>query len=147
MNAEEQCHIFDITSNNEPASITHDENIQTSIDNNETQTPMQPPIVNVGPKIIEKPTLTLTVPVNCNRILIADIGMINFLHNSYNLERSYIFTYTSDGDGFNEVILARTDRVLHVLSFQMGSKDKQTANSITPNLEEKKKWYFDEQVK
>ncbi|KAG0238263.1 integrin alpha FG-GAP repeat-containing protein 2 [Actinomortierella wolfii] len=44
-----------------------------------------------GRRVIEKPNLTLPVPVNINRAQIADI----------------------DGDGINELVLARTDRILH----------------------------------
>ncbi|KAI7867637.1 hypothetical protein BDF14DRAFT_1874845 [Spinellus fusiger] len=51
---------------------------------------------NGGSQInLQKPTLTLKVPVNVNKILIADI----------------------DGDGMNELVLARTDKILH--SFQL----------------------------
>ncbi|KAI8988396.1 hypothetical protein BDF20DRAFT_855465 [Mycotypha africana] len=48
---------------------------------------------------LEKPNLTLKVPVNVNKILIADI----------------------DNDGLNEIILARTDRILH--AFQLVPSD------------------------
>ncbi|CEP11202.1 hypothetical protein [Parasitella parasitica] len=49
-----------------------------------------------------KPNLTLKVPVNVNKILIADI----------------------DDDGLNELILARTDRILH--AFQLVPSDVST---------------------
>ncbi|RUS23384.1 hypothetical protein BC937DRAFT_92504 [Endogone sp. FLAS-F59071] len=55
-------------------------------------------------KAMERPTLTLNVPVNVNRMLIADI----------------------DGDGYNELVLARTDRILHSLQLQ-------TPNPPPPN--------------
>ncbi|KAI9313898.1 hypothetical protein BX666DRAFT_2123828 [Dichotomocladium elegans] len=45
---------------------------------------------------LQKPNLTLNVPVNVNRVLIADI----------------------DGDSLNELILARTDRILHAFQLQ-----------------------------
>ncbi|KAF7732075.1 integrin alpha FG-GAP repeat-containing protein 2 [Apophysomyces ossiformis] len=56
---------------------------------------------NTTPHIhnLRAPNLTLKVPVNVNRILIADI----------------------DGDGLNELILARTDRILH--AFQLVRSD------------------------
>ncbi|KAI8142924.1 hypothetical protein BJV82DRAFT_612760 [Fennellomyces sp. T-0311] len=44
---------------------------------------------------LQRPNLTLNVPVNVNRILIADV----------------------DGDSLNELVLARTDRILH--AFQL----------------------------
>lgn len=46
--------------------------------------------------MLERPNLTLPVPVNINRAHIADI----------------------DGDGLNELVLARTDRILHSYSLQ-----------------------------
>src|SRR5204863_561903 len=104
--AEGQCHIFDITSSDESAPVTRDEDKPTSSkESSDTQTPIMRPINNDSPKVIEKPTLTLPVPVNCNRILIADIGMINSWIE-FNIEQSYIFIYISDGDGINEIILA-----------------------------------------
>ncbi|CAG8599016.1 5147_t:CDS:10 [Diversispora eburnea] len=72
----------------------------------------------------------LMVPVNCNRILISDI----------------------DGDGMNEIILARTDRILHVYNVEMGLNDQQpnieklNLNDLVPHLTEKKKWSFDGQI-
>ncbi|KAI8390235.1 hypothetical protein BD560DRAFT_380342 [Blakeslea trispora] len=50
---------------------------------------------------LERPNITLKVPVNVNKILIADI----------------------DNDHLNELILARTDRILH--AFQLVSSDPQ----------------------
>lgn len=71
-----------------------------------------------------------------------------------NLEYYYIFIYISDDDGINEIILARTDRVLQVFNFQIPSPPIDSTASIKaslieeqPYLEEKKKWYFDGQVK
>ncbi|CAB4490320.1 unnamed protein product [Rhizophagus irregularis] len=132
INAEGQCHIFDLLSSNESAPTTHDENIPTSSKkSNDAQTPAMRPLIIEGPKVIEQPTLTLSVPVNCNRILIADI----------------------DDDGINEIILARTDRVLQVFNFQIPSPPIDSTASIKaslieeqPYLEEKKKWYFDGQI-
>ncbi|KAF9331246.1 integrin alpha FG-GAP repeat-containing protein 2 [Podila minutissima] len=49
-----------------------------------------------GRRVLERPNLTLPVPVNINRAHIADI----------------------DGDGLNELVLARTDRILHSYSLQ-----------------------------
>ncbi|KAG0330911.1 integrin alpha FG-GAP repeat-containing protein 2, partial [Podila horticola] len=49
-----------------------------------------------GRRVLERPSLTLPVPVNINRAHIADI----------------------DGDGLNELVLARTDRILHSYSLQ-----------------------------
>ncbi|RIA86729.1 hypothetical protein C1645_807668 [Glomus cerebriforme] len=132
VNAEGQCHIFDITSSNESDPTTHDENIPASSKkNNDIQTPAMRPIIIDSPKVIEKPTLTLSVPVNCNRILIADI----------------------DGDGINEIILARTDRILQVFNFQTPLPPIDSTASIKPSLikgqpilKEKKKWCFDGQI-
>ncbi|CAB4389616.1 unnamed protein product [Rhizophagus irregularis] len=132
INAEGQCHIFDLLSSNESAPTTHDENIPTSSKkSNDAQTTAMRPLIIEGPKVIEQPTLTLSVPVNCNRILIADI----------------------DDDGINEIILARTDRVLQVFNFQIPSPPIDSTASIKaslieeqPYLEEKKKWYFDGQI-
>jgi hypothetical protein len=77
INAEGQCHIFDLTPSNELAPTTHDDNIPiSSKKSNDAQTPAMRPLIIDSPKVIEKPTLTLSVPVNCNRILIADIGII-----------------------------------------------------------------------
>ncbi|KAI9497870.1 hypothetical protein BDB00DRAFT_867998 [Zychaea mexicana] len=45
---------------------------------------------------LQKPNLSLNVPVNVNRILIADV----------------------DGDSLNELVLARTDRILHAFQLQ-----------------------------
>ncbi|KAG0301592.1 integrin alpha FG-GAP repeat-containing protein 2, partial [Dissophora globulifera] len=61
-----------------------------------------------GRRILDKPNLTLPVPVNINRICIADI----------------------DGDGLNEIVLARTDRILHSYALQTSkSNSPTTANS------------------
>ncbi|ORX50884.1 hypothetical protein DM01DRAFT_1337483 [Hesseltinella vesiculosa] len=54
------------------------------------------------------PSLSLNVPINVNKILIADI----------------------DGDGMNEMILARTDRILH--SFQL---DHLASGSLSPSTQ------------
>ncbi|KAF9165732.1 integrin alpha FG-GAP repeat-containing protein 2, partial [Actinomortierella ambigua] len=51
-----------------------------------------------GRRVLEKPNLTLPVPVNINRAQIADI----------------------DGDGINELVLARTDRILHSYALHVG---------------------------
>ncbi|CAI2181779.1 19126_t:CDS:10 [Funneliformis geosporum] len=157
VNAEGQCHIFDVAPSNELIPIVDNENTTTSSKkSNDSQNSTMRPIINVNPLIIEKPTMTLPVPVNCNRILIADI----------------------DGDGINEVILARTDRILHVLRFQKlsidniksltkeqqnilarsnmmtdlasemaNSKDKEKKGAnIVMHLVEKKKLFFDGQI-
>jgi hypothetical protein len=139
VNAEGQCHIFDITSSNESAPTSNDE-----------KTPAMRPIIISSQKVI-KPTLTLSVHVNCNRILIADIGMINYwveIGHNYN-DLTFLF-YILDGDGINEIILARTDRILHVFNFQSPPPpvDSMAINKTSqPSLEEKKKWHFDGQVK
>lgn len=65
--------------------------------NHSTPKPSMPYIHDLG-----KPNLTLKVPVNVNKILIADI----------------------DNDGLNELILARTDRILH--AFQLMPSDLST---------------------
>ncbi|KAG0047241.1 integrin alpha FG-GAP repeat-containing protein 2 [Gryganskiella cystojenkinii] len=61
-----------------------------------------------GRRILERPNLTLPVPVNINRAHIADI----------------------DGDGLNELVLARTDRILHSYSLQV---NKTSSNGTYPN--------------
>ncbi|ORY96683.1 hypothetical protein BCR43DRAFT_563934 [Syncephalastrum racemosum] len=58
---------------------------------------------------LQKPNLTLKVPVNVNKILIADV----------------------DGDTLNEIILARTDRILH--AFQLASSPDANNNFQTEN--------------
>ncbi|KAJ8656000.1 hypothetical protein O0I10_008221 [Lichtheimia ornata] len=50
---------------------------------------------------LQKPSLTLNVPVNVNKVLIADI----------------------DGDSLNELILARTDRILHAFQLQTAASE------------------------
>ncbi|KAG1134784.1 hypothetical protein G6F42_000205 [Rhizopus arrhizus] len=60
----------------------------TTNSGNDHQTKSVPSIYD-----LEKPNLTLKVPVNVNKILIADIG---------------------NNDNKNELVLARTDRILHV---------------------------------
>ncbi|CAG8476067.1 6253_t:CDS:10 [Funneliformis mosseae] len=157
VNAEGQCHIFDVEPSYELIPTVDNENATSSSKkSNDSQNSTIRPIINVNPLIIEKPTMTLPVPVNCNRILIADI----------------------DGDGINEVVLARTDRILHVLHFQKlsiddiksltkeqqnilarsnmmtdlaaemsNSKDKEKKSvNIVMHLIEKKKWFFDGQI-
>ncbi|KAF9946373.1 integrin alpha FG-GAP repeat-containing protein 2, partial [Mortierella alpina] len=59
-----------------------------------------------GRRVLERPNLTLPVPVNINRAHIADI----------------------DGDGQNELVLARTDRILHSYSLQAANK------ATSPNM-------------
>ncbi|KAG0354487.1 integrin alpha FG-GAP repeat-containing protein 2 [Gamsiella multidivaricata] len=49
-----------------------------------------------GRRVLDGPNLTLPVPVNINRAYIADI----------------------DGDGLNEIVLARTDRIMHSYALQ-----------------------------
>ncbi|KAF9358228.1 integrin alpha FG-GAP repeat-containing protein 2 [Mortierella sp. AD094] len=63
-----------------------------------------------GRRILERPNLTLPVPVNINRAYIGDI----------------------DGDGLNEIVLARTDRIMHSYSLQT-SKVNSPPNSAHPN--------------
>ncbi|KAG0006445.1 integrin alpha FG-GAP repeat-containing protein 2 [Modicella reniformis] len=63
-----------------------------------------------GRRVLDKPNLTLPVPVNINRVYIADI----------------------DGDGLNEIVLARTDRILHSYSLQT-SKAVSPTNVTNPN--------------
>jgi len=87
-------------------------------------------------------TVTIPVPVNVSRILIADI----------------------DGDGYNELVLGRTDRFLH--SFQLMKTDTSSTVALDNNnttglaviiihndnntekvlLREKKNWSFDGQL-
>jgi len=87
-------------------------------------------------------TVTIPVPVNVSRILIADI----------------------DGDGYNELVLGRTDRFLH--SFQLMKTDTSSTVQLDNNnttglaviiihndnntekvlLREKKNWSFDGQL-
>ncbi|CAG8484124.1 19003_t:CDS:10 [Dentiscutata erythropus] len=118
VNAEGDCNIFDMTKHNS-TSTTEEENIPTSTRRiSEALAPMIKPNVNDYSK------LTFTVPVNCNHILIADI----------------------DGDGMNEIILARTDRILHVYSYETSlpaegstvnkpsSKDQQNLLTRSGNL-------------
>ncbi|KAI8047362.1 uncharacterized protein B0P05DRAFT_566251 [Gilbertella persicaria] len=93
-----------------------------------------------------KPNLTLKVPVNVNKILIADI----------------------DNDGLNELILARTDRILHAfqllpsgtttghiykgvktpssLSPSASSVNLQTKKTKEDSLLDKNMWIFDGQI-
>ena len=71
---------------------------QNGYNNNSTHKPPIPYIHDLG-----KPNLTLKVPVNVNKILIADI----------------------DNDDLNELILARTDRILH--AFQLVPSDLNTS--------------------
>ncbi|KAF9201027.1 integrin alpha FG-GAP repeat-containing protein 2 [Haplosporangium sp. Z 27] len=63
-----------------------------------------------GRRVLEKPNLTLPVPVNINRAYIGDI----------------------DGDGLNEIVLARTDRIMHSYSLQAG-KVNSSPNSAHPS--------------
>ncbi|KAG0021664.1 integrin alpha FG-GAP repeat-containing protein 2, partial [Entomortierella chlamydospora] len=63
-----------------------------------------------GRRMLEKPNLTLPVPVNINRAYIGDI----------------------DGDGLNEIVLGRTDRIMHSYSLQ-SSKVNSPPNSAHPN--------------
>lgn len=76
-------------------------------------------------KAMEKPTLTLNVPVNVNRMLIADIGkwygLLLVMVSIYLVhcdKASLSLPYHPDGDGYNELVLARTDRILHSLQLQ-----------------------------
>ncbi|KAF9937724.1 integrin alpha FG-GAP repeat-containing protein 2, partial [Mortierella alpina] len=64
-----------------------------------------------GRRVMERPNLTLPVPVNINRAYIADI----------------------DGDGQNELVLARTDRILHSYSLQAANKATSPTTSIYPS--------------
>ncbi|KAI9485855.1 MAG: hypothetical protein EXX96DRAFT_613705 [Benjaminiella poitrasii] len=124
INAEGHAHIFDISSKLSKMNATQKHHI--SIDDylkggrrtsdtssiqafrhmmstNNTDPLTQPPPSNKTPQNrsvprihdLGQPNLTLKVPVNVNKILIADI----------------------DNDGLNELILARTDRILH--AFQL----------------------------
>ncbi|CAG8781038.1 16417_t:CDS:2, partial [Acaulospora morrowiae] len=63
----------------------------------------------------------ISVPINCNRIIIADV----------------------DGDGRNEIILARSDRILNVYDFVITSTD---GSDSCPLFQEKAHWEFDGQV-
>ena len=64
-----------------------------------------------GRRVLERPNLTLPVPVNINRAYIADI----------------------DGDGQNELVLARTDRILHSYSLQAANKATSPTMSQYPS--------------
>ncbi|KAG1470927.1 hypothetical protein G6F56_002409 [Rhizopus delemar] len=70
---------------------------------------------------LKKPDLTLKVPVNVNKILIADI----------------------DNDNKNELILARTDRILHVFRLEP-TKDQRGITKY--GLIEINMWVFDGQI-
>ncbi|SAL95062.1 hypothetical protein [Absidia glauca] len=147
INAEGHCHIFDIpspTTSQPPSQPTTppvashaqrqnlvDEYLRQGrrpSDSNSTQgfrkmmsqteeQPQRPPTEGAGvegPSIqnLQQSKVTLKVPVNVNKILIADI----------------------DGDGLNELILARTDRILHSfqLDFQSGTSTDKT-DTLTPS--------------
>ncbi|CAG8529988.1 22369_t:CDS:10 [Cetraspora pellucida] len=118
VSAEGECNIFDILRNNY-TSTTDEENVPTSTRRiSEAKMPL------IKPNLNDYSRLTLNVPVNCNHILIADI----------------------DGDGMNEIILARTDRILHVYYYEMplpadgsmvnkpSSKDQQNLLTRSGNL-------------
>ncbi|KAI1317963.1 integrin alpha FG-GAP repeat-containing protein 2 [Mortierella claussenii] len=64
-----------------------------------------------GRRVLDRPNLTLPVPVNINRAYIADI----------------------DGDGLNEIVLARTDRILHSYSLQSSKATSPTTTSAQPS--------------
>ncbi|KAF9962338.1 integrin alpha FG-GAP repeat-containing protein 2 [Mortierella alpina] len=64
-----------------------------------------------GRRVLERPNMTLPVPVNINRAHIADI----------------------DGDGQNELVLARTDRILHSYSLQAANKATSPTMSNYPS--------------
>ncbi|KAF9585215.1 integrin alpha FG-GAP repeat-containing protein 2 [Lunasporangiospora selenospora] len=72
----------------------------------------KPMVRNIGGRrVLERPNLTLPVPVNINRAYIADI----------------------DGDGLNELVLARTDRILHSYALQATKAQSPTASGTQPN--------------
>ncbi|KAF9089875.1 integrin alpha FG-GAP repeat-containing protein 2 [Mortierella sp. AD031] len=64
-----------------------------------------------GRRVLERANLILPVPVNINRAHIADI----------------------DGDGLNELVLARTDRILHSYALQSGKAASPTGNTHLQN--------------
>ncbi|KAF9928567.1 integrin alpha FG-GAP repeat-containing protein 2 [Linnemannia zychae] len=64
-----------------------------------------------GRRVLERANLILPVPVNINRAHIADI----------------------DGDGLNELVLARTDRILHSYILQSGKTSSPTGVSNLQN--------------
>ncbi|KAF9910790.1 integrin alpha FG-GAP repeat-containing protein 2 [Linnemannia zychae] len=64
-----------------------------------------------GRRVLERANLILPVPVNINRAHIADI----------------------DGDGLNELVLARTDRILHSYTLQSGKTTSPTGLSHPHN--------------
>lgn len=66
---------------------------------------------------LQKPSLTLNVPVNVNKVLIADIGKIQ-CHTYY-----MMVNFLVDGDSLNELILARTDRILHAFQLQTAASE------------------------
>ncbi|CAG8530971.1 1123_t:CDS:10 [Ambispora gerdemannii] len=135
VNAEGKCHIFDIAVGSpNPTSPIGDE----------SASPPMRPIINDKSHEIEKPNLTLGVPVNCNRILIADIGLYHTKSITISLSP------TVDGDGQNEIILARTDRVSDYATEVIGGvpskKEKSNSASSLPYLLEKKEWLFERQI-
>ncbi|KAI8366500.1 hypothetical protein EDC96DRAFT_508328 [Choanephora cucurbitarum] len=85
-----------------PIPMNAEEQQQQRQQQQQQQQQQQDTIFN-SPQIYDlgKPNITLKVPVNVNKILIADI----------------------DNDHLNELILARTDRILH--AFQLVSSDSQ----------------------
>lgn len=70
---------------------------------------------------LQKPSLTLNVPVNVNKVLIADIGKTQ-QHHTYGKHR-LIVLFLLDGDSLNELILARTDRILHAFQLQTAASE------------------------
>ncbi|KAG0296497.1 integrin alpha FG-GAP repeat-containing protein 2 [Linnemannia gamsii] len=64
-----------------------------------------------GRRVLERANLILPVPVNINRAHIADI----------------------DGDGLNELVLARTDRILHSYALQSGKTSSTTGPTLPQN--------------
>ncbi|CAG8638009.1 8110_t:CDS:2 [Ambispora leptoticha] len=142
VNAEGKCHIFDIAFGSPNTTST------SLIDDGSTPPPIRP-IINDKSHEIGKPDLTLSVP--------------DYMVHS----KPIILLLNVDGDGQNEIILARTDRVLHIYNFQMPSPSllndsssissgsnyaTETIGGVPSKKEEslyltkKKKWLFDHQL-
>ncbi|KAG0266582.1 integrin alpha FG-GAP repeat-containing protein 2 [Mortierella polycephala] len=101
-----------LPSNNASAQSSKDHSGKKTASNARYDAPGKPHVRHVGGRrVIERPNLTLPVPVNINRAHIADI----------------------DGDGLNEIVLARTDRILHSYALQTDKAASPTAGSQPNN--------------
>ncbi|KAI9267802.1 hypothetical protein BY458DRAFT_533857 [Sporodiniella umbellata] len=135
INAEGHAHIFDIPATHVKQQVSVDDYLKGGRRSSDTVStlaynrmasnssyyttahePATPSICD-----LEKPNLTLKVPVNVNKILIADI----------------------DNDSKNELILARTDRILHVFRLEPTPDTKKGTKEA---LSEVNMWVFDGQI-